>query len=177
MEKSILNLMVHKISVFSFALLALCLTMNPLSASDGKLDVINLKEGNTSLVMDVTVSGRITDASGQPLPGVTVSLPGTTTGTATDLDGKYSLTVPEGSNLVFSFIGFETQTIAIGDRSVIDVVLGEDMASLDEVVVVGYGTQTKANLTGAVSTIDGAKVLGNRPVSNMATALQGTMPG
>ena len=176
MEKSILNLMVHKTSIFSFALLALCLTMNPLSASDGKLDIIDMKEANISLAMDITVSGRVTDASGQPLPGVTVSLPGTTTGTATDIDGKYSLTVPEGTPLVFSFIGFETQTIAIGERSVIDIVLAEDMTSLDEVVVVGYGTQKKTSVTAAVSSIDGEEI-SKLPVTNLSNGLGGRLAG
>src|SRR5690606_35171440 len=97
-------------------------------------------------IRDVTVSGTVTDPNGEPIPGVTVSVPGTTIGTATDLDGRYSLTVQEGSTLVFSFIGFEPQSIAVGDRSVIDVVLSEDMASLEEVVVVGYGTQKKSHL-------------------------------
>src|SRR5690606_26358452 len=80
--------------------------------------------------VNVPVSGTVTDASGQPIPGVTVSVAGTTVGTATDLGGKYSLSVPAGSTLVFSFIGFETQRIEVGDRSVIDVSLKEDMASL-----------------------------------------------
>lgn len=176
MEKCILNHMVYKTSIFSFALLALCLIMNPVSASDGKLDVINMKEGNVSLVVDVTISGRVTDASGEPLPGVTVSLTGTTIGTATDLDGGYSLTVPEGSTLVFSFIGFESQSIAIGGRSVIDVVLGEDMASLDEVVVVGYGTQKKTSVTAAVSSIKGEEI-SQLPVTNLSNGLGGRLAG
>src|SRR5690554_1605929 len=101
----------------------------------------------------IEVSGTVTDQNGAPLPGVTVSVLGSTVGTATDLDGQYELSVPEGSTLVFSFIGFETQNIAVGDRSVIDVVLNEDMTSLDEVVVVGYGTQKKSDITGAISSI------------------------
>src|SRR5690606_26965615 len=89
-------------------------------------------------LVDVAVSGTVVDNTGEPVPGVTVSVPGTAIGTATDLNGRYSLTVPEGSTLVFSFIGFESQRIEVGDRSVIDVTLNEDIASLDEVVVVGY---------------------------------------
>src|SRR5690606_13514682 len=85
---------------------------------------------------DVTVTGIVTDANGEPLPGVTISLPGTTVGTATDLGGRYSLAVPEGSTLVFSFIGFESQSIPVAGRTVINVALTEEMSSLDEVVVV-----------------------------------------
>ena len=103
---------------------------------------------------DITVSGTVTDNNGEPIPGVTISLPGTTIGTATGLDGKYTLTVPEGSTLVFSFIGYETQSITVGDRSVIDVVLNEDMASLDEVVVVGYGTQKVREVTSSIAHLD-----------------------
>src|SRR5690606_31065000 len=101
------------------------------------------------LAVDVTVTGTVVDEAGEPIPGVTVSVSGTTTGTATDLNGNYSLTVPEGSSLVFSFIGFVTQTVAIGDRTVEDVVLSEDVQSLEEVVVVGYGVQKKTNLIGS----------------------------
>jgi TonB-linked SusC/RagA family outer membrane protein len=127
-------------------------------------------------VQDVTISGTVTDTNGEPIPGVTVSVPGTTVGTATDLDGNYTLSVPEGSTLVFSFIGFETQSISIGDQSLIDVTLREDMTSLDEVVVVGYGTQKKVNLTGAVSTVNAEQIEGV-PATNVGVLLQGRMPG
>ena len=127
-------------------------------------------------VANVTVSGTVSDQGGEAIPGATISLPGTTIGTATDLDGKYSLTVPESSQLVFSFIGFESQTISIGDRSIINVTLAEATSSLDEVVVVGFGTQKRANVTGAVSTVSGED-LARRPVTNTASALQGTTPG
>lgn len=125
-----------------------------------------------SLIVEVTVRGTVLDQTGNPIPGVTVSVSGTTIGTATDLDGEYSLSVPEGSTLVFSFIGYETQSIAVGDQSVIDITLNEDMASLDEVVVVGFGTQKRVNITGAISTVDMDR-LENAPVTNSSQLLQG----
>lgn len=124
---------------------------------------------------NVIVQGTVTDEYGQPLPGVTVSVPNTSIGTATDLDGRYSLTVPDGAVLAFSFIGFETQNIAVGDRNVIDVVLLEDMASLDEVIVVGYGTQKKMTLTGSVDAISG-DALQNRSAVNMGDLIKGVSP-
>jgi TonB-linked SusC/RagA family outer membrane protein len=125
---------------------------------------------------DIVISGTVTDANGEPIPGVTVSLPGTTVGTATDLDGKYSLTVPEGSTLVFSFIGFETQRFDVGGKSVINVTLTEDMASLDEVVVIGYGTQKKVNVIGSIATISNEELTAS-PVSMVSNALAGRLPG
>ncbi|MEX2592376.1 MAG: TonB-dependent receptor [Anditalea sp.] len=124
----------------------------------------------------MTVSGTVVDINGEAIPGVTVSVPGTTIGTATDLDGKYALEVPEGSTLVFSFIGFESQQITVGDQSVIDITLSEDMASLDEVVVVGYGTQKKINLTGSVASVDGEEIT-KAPVTNLSNGLVGRLPG
>lgn len=133
------------------------------------------KIASADLAEDVTVSGRVVDTNGEPLPGVTVSVQGTTIGTATDLDGGYRLTVPEGAVLVFSFIGFEAQNIPIAGRQVIDVVLQEDMTSLDEVIVVGYGTQKKMTLTGSVDAISG-DALQNRPAVNMGDLMKGASP-
>ena len=141
-----------------------------------KIPALNDVSSLSTIRVDVTITGTVTDQNGEPIPGATISLPGTTIGTATDLDGKYSLTVPEGSELVVSFIGFESQRIMIGDRSIIDVTLIEATSSLDEVVVVGFGTQKRANVTGAVSTVSGED-LARRPVINTASALQGTTPG
>lgn len=124
-----------------------------------------------------TVQGMVTSDNGESLPGVTVVLKGTTVGTVTGQDGTYKLNVPNGSGtLVFSFIGYATQEIAIEGKTTINVVLSENTETLEEVVVVGYGEQKKANLTGAVSTVD-AEVLSSRPVQNVSQALQGVIPG
>lgn len=126
--------------------------------------------------LDVTITGTVVDQEGDPIPGVTVSVPGEGIGTATDSDGKYSITVPEGVTLVFSFVGFETQHVVVGGRTVIDVVLLEDLASLEEVIVVGYGTQKRVNVIGSVTAI-GSEDLAVAPVANVSTALAGRLPG
>lgn len=125
---------------------------------------------------EVSVRGTVTDNDGEPIPGATVSVAGTTIGTATDLDGNYNLTVPDGSTLIFSFIGYVTQTVAVGDRSVIDVVLEEDISSLDEVVVIGYGTAKKSDLTGSVARISMEDKATHANV-NLFQALVGASPG
>lgn len=134
--------------------------------------------GLTQFAYSQTVTGRITASeNNEPLPGVSVVLKGTNQGTTTDNTGRYSLRVPDANaTLVVSFIGYLKQEVAVNGRSTLDLVLQVDDKSLEEVVVVGYGTQRKANLTGAVSTVD-SKVLQNRPSSNVANALQGTTPG
>ena len=143
--------------------------------------IIAPKENGQDLIQveldpqNVDVQGTVTDADEEPIPGVTVSVQGSSTGTATDLDGKYSLSVPEGSTLMFSFIGFETQRIEVGEQRIINVTLNEDISSLDEVVVVGYGEQKKANLTGSVASLD-SEFLADRPITNSSQALQG-LPG
>jgi len=125
---------------------------------------------------NITVSGTVTDETG-PLPGVTVLLDGTTKGVTTDFDGQYTLTdVPSNGILVFSYVGFTTQRININGRNEIDVVLGEDSQALDEVVVVGYGTQRREAVTGSVSSIGGEE-LRDVPSSNISDALQGRLPG
>ncbi len=126
--------------------------------------------------IDVVVTGKVVDSQGDGLPGVTVSVPGTSIGTATDLEGKYSLSVGEGATLVFSFIGFESQRVSIGDRSIIDIVLLEDMSSLQEVVVIGYGTQLQREVTGSVATLE-ATQLQDQPVGQFTQKLQGRLAG
>ena len=125
------------------------------------------------------VTGRVISAlDGSSLPGVSVLLKGTTTGTTTDADGKYSLSVSEGDVvLVFSFIGYTSQEVAVNGRSVVDLALLEDVQSLEEVVIVGYGEQKKVNLTGSVSTVNFEGALDNRPITNASQALSGVVPG
>lgn len=127
---------------------------------------------------DRVITGKVTSADdGLPLPGVNVILKGTTNGTSTDVDGKYSINVT-GSNgiLIFTFIGFETQEIAVTELATIDVVLKSDVRTLDEIVVVGYGEQSRKTVTSAVAKLD-KEILASAPRSNIGSALQGTLPG
>lgn len=124
------------------------------------------------------VSGTIIDELGNPIPGVNIMIKGTTVGTITDIDGHYILNISGVENpvLIFSFIGYETQEIVVGGQSIIDVILQPTTASLEEVVVVGFGTQKKINVTGSVATAS-SEDLEERPVSNTVLALQGVIPG
>lgn len=123
------------------------------------------------------VTGTVTSGSGEPLPGVNVVVKETTTGTITDMDGNYSIKVPSGDAiLVFSFVGYVEQEIPVGNQTVIDITMAESIEAIDEVVVVGYGTQKKVNLTGAVTPIT-AENIASRPATNISSALQGLAPG
>ena len=123
------------------------------------------------------VSGLVTDNAGSPLPGVTVLIKGTALGTITDVNGKYSLAhVPDDAILQFSFVGMETLNISVAGKSTVNIVMKESTIGVDEVVVVGYGTQKKVNLTGSVSAV-GADELAERPVQNASQILQGIVPG
>lgn len=124
----------------------------------------------------VTVSGTITDTSGDPLPGVTILIKGTNTGTVTNFDGEYEIEASEGDILSFSFVGMKSQERAVEGPSVFDIRMVEDNAQLEEVVVVGYGEQKKEDLTGAVENIDVDEVV-DLPVSNLSEALVGRVPG
>ncbi|WP_423818638.1 TonB-dependent receptor [Salinimicrobium sp. TIG7-5_MAKvit] len=123
-----------------------------------------------------TVSGTVTDEKAMPLPGVNVYVEGTTTGTQTDFDGNYSLEVRPQDVLVFQFLGFTTQKVTVGDKEVLNVVLKEELEGLDEVVVVGYGTQKKSDVTGAISTVkseDLNKVVSTNPLDGMQGRVSG----
>src|SRR5690554_4204725 len=123
----------------------------------------------------IDVRGLITDGNGEPLIGVNVQVKGTSYGTASDFDGKYLLSgVDEAATLVFSYIGYEQLEVRVDGRSTIDVTLNPASELLDEVVVVGYGTQKKINLTGAVDQTS-AEDIEDRPSPNLTRLLQGTM--
>lgn len=125
---------------------------------------------------NIQVTGTVNDETGSPLPGVSILLKGTTTGTTTDLDGKYSISAPSDGVLIFSFIGYNTIEETIGSRSVIDLNLAPDLSNLEEVVVVGYGTQKKSQLTGAISSV-GNKEIQELPITDARQALQGRAAG
>jgi TonB-dependent starch-binding outer membrane protein SusC len=123
------------------------------------------------------ISGKVTGADEAPLPGVTVIIKGTTVGTTTGTDGKFSLSVPESAKiLVFSFMGLQTQEVAIGSGNVYDVKLLESLMGLDEVVVIGYGTAKKTDLTGAIVRVD-SKSYQNQAVTQISQAFTGTVAG
>ncbi|TRZ41973.1 SusC/RagA family TonB-linked outer membrane protein [Robertkochia solimangrovi] len=122
------------------------------------------------------ITGTVVDGTDVPLPGVSVMVEGTGNGASTDFDGNYSITASEGQVLVFSYIGFSAQKITVGQADRIDVTLLEDIQSLNEVVVVGFGTQKKINLSGAVNNVS-VEQLSTRPINNVTQGLQGVSPG
>ena len=122
------------------------------------------------------VTGRVLDPEGEPLPGASVFIKGTNTGTVTDNSGNFTIPAREGDVLVASFLGFSDQEFTVGKKSQYTVNLQTDSEFLDDVVVVGYGTQKKVNLTGAVGAIS-SDVLDNKPITQASTALQGSIPG
>jgi len=124
-----------------------------------------------------SVSGRITDSSGLPLPGVTVVVKGTTQGTVTNADGDYNLAnIPEDATLVFSYVGMRTLEVIVGNQTSINATMEEDVVGLEEVIAVGYGTQKKANLTGSVTSVGGME-LNKRTTPNVGNLLQGKVAG
>ena len=136
----------------------------------------NIGAVNSTTQVTNQCTGTITDANGEPIIGASVQVKGTHDGAVTDLDGRFSLSnVPKNATLLISYVGFTTQEVT-WKGSPLKIRLTEDQQSLNEVVVVGYGTQKKANLSGSVSQING-KALENRPINNVTSGLQGLMPG
>ena len=154
-----------------------------------KTDVVYAMEGNNIMLMpksdsvlldqqqQKSVSGKVTDSSGISLPGVSIVVKGTITGTITDSDGNYLLTkIPENTILQFSFVGMKMQEIEVGDKSIINVSLVDEAIGLEEVVAIGYGTQRKGNLTGSVANVKSEK-LSVAPVTSTTNTLVGQLPG
>lgn len=134
-------------------------------------------QSETNAQQKKELRGSVRDSKGLTLPGVSVVVKGTTLGTVTDIDGKFMLTIPvDAQMLVFSFVGMKTQDIVIGRNSVYNVTLSENLVGLDEVVVIGYGTQSRETLTTSVTKLDN-KVLENVTYANAASALQGAVSG
>ena len=126
---------------------------------------------------DKTITGTVSDESGEGLPGVSILIKGTGQGTSTDIKGKYSIAVPDDEAiLIFSFVGYQVQEMVIGTKSVIDISLKVDEKALEEVVVVGYGTQKKVTSTGSVVTVKGTEIV-KAPVTNVSNALAGRLAG
>ena len=124
-----------------------------------------------------SISGKVTDQSGGPIPGASVVIKGTTTGVTTDREGNFSLRLPEkAQTLVFSFVGMKTLEVTIGNKAVVNIVLQEETIGLDEVVAVGYGTQKKSDLTGSIVSVKSNEIK-NLPVNSIAEALQGRVAG
>ena len=138
--------------------------------------ILLLGGGGTAFAQS-TVKGTVTDEQGNPLVGVTVVVVNTTTGTTTDSKGAYEIAVPKGASLDFSYIGMVTQRITVaGGQTTLDITLKADRARLDEVVGIGYGSQRRADVTAAVSQIDG-KELQKMPMTNLSQGLTGRLPG
>lgn len=148
---------------------------------DGAYILLSPKEdendnASSGISQDRNISGCVKDTNGEPVIGANVSVKGTTIGTITDIDGLFMLEVPKDAVILVSYIGYISQEVKVGNKTRLDILLKEDSQALDEVVVVGYGTQKKVNLTGAVTAVSG-KEMTKRPVTNTSTMLQGQVPG
>ncbi|MES2419117.1 MAG: TonB-dependent receptor [Bacteroidota bacterium] len=165
---------------FSVVLLWCCFLQNNAIANSSKGNHISnylMASKNVSGVLFLNISGIVKDANGQPMPGVVVKIKGTQKATVTNQDGKFSIgDVAKDAVLVFSSIGYKPQEIVFTGQTTLQVVMEEEAQGLNEVVVVGYGTQKKANLTGAVTQISGEELI-NTPVPNVTAALQGKVSG
>src|SRR5690606_9119636 len=124
--------------------------------------IIDIKENKVENQL-ITIGGQVTDIKGEPLLGVSVKVKGSSVGTTTDINGRYSLNVPNNDViLVFTYVGFVSQELTIDGRTSINVELEADNTALNEVVIIGYGTSSLANLTGSVSTVDVEKAMSSR---------------
>jgi len=156
----------------SGTMLFICLSVDfPLKATPVKSDL-----PGTGL-QELTITGTVVDQDGKPLPGVNITVPGTTIGTVTDISGNFRISVPDGTDaLEFSYVGYLKQTVNLDNRTELQVVLNEDVMGFEEVVVIGYGSVNKEDLTGAVAVVD-AEEIRQMKVDNVTQALSGRTPG
>ena len=163
-----------KFSSFKIGLLAMVICLGTQLAMANPETNINGVDMN--ITVQSTVTGTVTDADGQPLPGANVLVKGTTNGTQTDFDGNYTIAAASDATLVFSYIGFASQEVAVNGQSAVNVSMAEDASQLEEVVVLGYSTQTRGDLTGSVASVDVSEAT-KAPIVNAAEALQGRVSG
>ena len=126
---------------------------------------------------NISVTGTVTDVNGEPIIGAYVLVQGTSNGTSTDVDGKYQISVPSNGTLEFTLVGMKNEVVPVNGKAVINVTMQEDSEMLDDVVVIGFGTQKKENLTGAVASVNISKALESRPIADVGRGLQGMTPG
>lgn len=166
--------MLYKGSMF----LSVLLCLEPVKAENN----FNIKDKVPSEIIseflqsEHIITGIVKDENGLGIPGVNIMAKGTTTGTITDINGHYSLQIPKNSILIFTYIGYRSQEVKVTTQKVVDITLKEDTEAIDEVVVIGYGSTRKQDLSTAVATVKVDQALKSRP-SNMASLLQGQMPG
>lgn len=151
-------------------------------AIEGENIMLMRKEQNLAVVPDAVqqdnkITGTVLDPTGMPVIGANIMIKGTTNGTITDMDGKFSLDVPKGATLVVTYVGYTNQELQVGSQKTLSITLKEDSEALDELVVVGYSTQKKVNLTGSVSTVSFNDKLTSRPVTDVSQMLNGASPG
>ena len=157
--------------------LAICFHNQPLTYTISDNFIVIKQISINKAVIPIDIRGKVTDEKGIPLPGASVKVKGTNIATSADVNGEFTLkNVEESSVLVVSFLSFVTQEVSVNNRNSINIILIENAEALNEVVVVGYGTQQKVNLTGAVAVID-EKMLSNRPATNTLAAMQGAATG
>lgn len=170
---------IHWSSKITLVLLlyCLCFSANARNFADGIPIAGELPVDDSPTKVADILTGRVVSSDGEALPGVTVLVKGTTIGTITDAEGKYSINVPDDSEtLVFSYVGFTSEEVSINNRSVIDVTLAPDTQQLQELVVIGYGTQEKRDVTGSITSVDAESIEERQPI-NVFEALQGQAPG
>ncbi|PXX30573.1 TonB-dependent receptor [Arenibacter sp. ARW7G5Y1] len=165
---SILNLKTRLVFLLFITIALFCPNFSSASFTEN-LGFLEVKE-------QTIVQGAIVDQEGAPLPGVNVLLKGTNNGTQSDFDGKYSIQAKSGDQLVFSYLGMKTITLTVGDNTIMNLTMEEDASSLDEVVVVGYGSQKKATLTGAITNIK-TEEISEISASNLTSLLAGRLAG
>jgi len=158
-----------------FMALAMCLVQEGVVALPTEALLVPVHTNALLFQQTVQISGTVKDAEGNPAPGVSLLVVGKGTGTITDENGNFSLSAAKGDVVRVTMIGFASQEFVVGDQLVVDIVMQEDAVGLSEVVVVGYGTQEKVNLSGAVDQVD-MKAIESRPISNVAQGLQGLVP-